>query len=61
MPIDHAAIDTLYGALHEETRARVDQAVDIMVDTKKNNGRIVAVVGSGPNIHEGVTTLIAAG
>lgn len=59
MPIDHAAIDTLYGALHEETRARVDQAVDIMVDTKKNNGRIVAVVGSGPNIHEGVTTLIA--
>ena len=26
---------------------------------KKNNGRIVAVVGSGPNIHEGVTTLIA--
>jgi deoxyhypusine synthase len=23
------------------------------------DGRIVAVVGSGPNIHEGVTTLIA--
>ena len=59
IPIDHAAIDTLYGALPEETKARVDQAIDIMVETKKNNGRIVAVVGSGPNIHEGVTTLIA--
>jgi hypothetical protein len=59
MPIDHTAIDTLYGSLSDETRARVDQAVDTMVETKKNNGRIVAVVGSGPNIHEGVTTLIA--
>ncbi|MCP4575503.1 MAG: hypothetical protein GY846_04380, partial [Deltaproteobacteria bacterium] len=59
MPIDHAAIDTLYGSLSEEIRARVDQAVDTLVETKKNNGRIVAVVGSGPNIHEGVTTLIA--
>ena len=59
MPIDHAAIDTVYQALPEEIRSRVDRAIDIMVDTKKNNGRIVAVVGSGPNIHEGVTTLIA--
>ena len=59
LPIDHAAIDTLYGSLSEDTRARVDQAVDTMVETKKNKGRIVAVVGSGPNIHEGVTTLIA--
>ena len=58
-PIDHAAIDTLYGALSEETRDRVDQAIDILVETKRNGGRIVAVVGSGPNIHEGVTTLIA--
>jgi len=58
-PIDHQAIETLYKALSEETRDRVDRAVDILVDTKKNGGRIVAVVGSGPNIHEGVTTLIA--
>ena len=59
LPIDHDAIDAFYGSLPEETRARVDQAVHTMVETKKNNGRIVAVVGSGPNIHEGVTTLIA--
>ena len=59
MPIDHAAIDAHYRSLSDQTRKRVDQAVDIMVETKKNNGRIVAVVGSGPNIHEGVTTLIA--
>ena len=59
LPIDHDAIDAFYGSLSEEIRARVDQAVHTMVETKKNNGRIVAVVGSGPNIHEGVTTLIA--
>lgn len=58
-PIDNAAIDTVYRGLSRETRARVDQAIDILVDTKKKDGRIVAVVGSGPNIHEGVTTLIA--
>ncbi|OQY43386.1 MAG: hypothetical protein B6240_12530, partial [Desulfobacteraceae bacterium 4572_87] len=58
-PIDHAAIDSLYTSLPDDTRARVDQAIDTLVETKKNNGRIVAVVGSGPNIHEGVTTLIA--
>jgi hypothetical protein len=58
-PIDHEAIDALYGALSEETRDRVDQAIDILVETKMKGGRIVAVVGSGPNIHEGVTTLIA--
>ena len=59
MTIDRTAIDALYRGLSEETRHRVDQAIDIMVKTKKNNGKIVAVVGSGPNIHEGVTTLIA--
>ena len=59
MTIDYTAIDALYRGLPEETRRRVDQTIDIMVKTKKNDGKIVAVVGSGPNIHEGVTTLIA--
>ena len=58
-PVDDAAIDTMYRSLSPETMARVDQAIEILVNTKKKNGRIVAVVGSGPNIHEGVTTLIA--
>ena len=58
-PVDQAAIDALYGSLSQETRERVNQAINILVETKKNKGRIVAVVGSGPNIHEGVTTLIA--
>ncbi len=58
-PIDHKAIDALYHALPEETRKRVDRAIDILVDVKRNKGKIVAVVGSGPNLHEGVTTLIA--
>ena len=59
MTIDHAAIDAMYQGLPEITKTRVDQAIDIIVKTKKNGGKVVAVVGSGPNIHEGVTTLIA--
>ena len=30
-----------------------------MVNAKQRGGRVVVVTGSGPNIHEGVTTLIA--
>ena len=59
MIIDHTAIDAMYQGLPEITQARVGQAIDIIVKTKKNDGKVVAVVGSGPNIHEGVTTLIA--
>lgn len=30
-----------------------------VVDAKKKGGKVAVVTGSGPNIHEGVTTLIA--
>ncbi len=59
MKIDRCVIDAMYEGLPAKTRTRVDQAVKAIVAAKENRGRVVAVVGSGPNIHEGVTTLIA--
>jgi hypothetical protein len=49
----------LYQDLEPSVRASVDSAVDRIVETKKNEGKVVVVTGSGPNLHEGVTTLIA--
>ena len=57
--LDRALIHERYQALPPKTRTRVDQAVKAIVETKEGGGRVAAVVGSGPNIHEGVTTLIA--
>jgi hypothetical protein len=37
----------------------IDQAVQKIVEAKKNGGKVAVVTGSGPNLHEGVTTLIA--
>jgi hypothetical protein len=45
-------IQKLYQNLPKETKKRI-------IQTKKKNGKIVVVTGSGPNLHEGVTTLIA--
>ena len=59
MKIDRGVIDTMYRGLVPKTRTRVDQAVKAIVEAKERGGKVVAVVGSGPNIHEGITTLIA--
>jgi hypothetical protein len=45
--------------LSEASRTHLNQAVDRIVAVKERGGTVVAVTGSGPNIHEGVTTLIA--
>ena len=59
MNIDQEAIATMYNGLKARTRARLNQAVRMIVEAKERGGKVVAVVGSGPNLHEGVTTLIA--
>jgi Deoxyhypusine synthase len=46
-------------ALPASAHAHLARAVDAIVAAKQHGGRVVAVTGSGPNIHEGVTTLIA--
>ena len=57
--IDSNFIENLYTNLPEETRHYLDIAIEKVVETKRNGGKVVVVTGSGPNIHEGVTTLIA--
>lgn len=49
----------LYASLSPEVRECVDQAFESILTAKQKGGKIVVVTGSGPNIHEGVTTLIA--
>jgi hypothetical protein len=52
-------IELLYRDLPADTKEMLDSAISSIVSAKKKNGKIVVVTGSGPNIHEGVTTLIA--
>ena len=46
-------------SLDERSQTTLDAAIQQIVETKKRNGKVMVVTGSGPNIHEGVTTLIA--
>jgi len=52
-------IEEFYMAQDGQSRAAIDQSVDAIVKTKEKGGKIAVVTGSGPNIHEGVTTLLA--
>ena len=52
-------IEQYYNELSPQVREMVDKAVKSIVDAKKRGGKVVVVTGSGPNLHEGVTTLIA--
>lgn len=52
-------IDSFYNDLDERSRESLDSAIDKVVEAKKRGGKVVVVTGSGPNIHEGVTTLVA--
>lgn len=51
-------IKKFYDELSPDVKEMVDSAVDSIVSAKKNDGKVVVVTGSGPNLHEGVTTLI---
>lgn len=59
MTINRELINEFYEGLDERSRQTLDQAVEKIVATKKRGGRVAVVTGSGPNLHEGVTTLIA--
>ena len=52
-------IKKFYDELLPDVKEMVDSAVDSIVSAKKKGGKVVVVTGSGPNLHEGVTTLIA--
>jgi hypothetical protein len=57
--IDTETLKSIEGELDASTLARVGQAADRIVAAKNRGGKVVVVTGSGPNIHEGVTTLLA--
>jgi hypothetical protein len=59
MKIDMQLIDSLYHSLGEESRRYLDISIAKIVETKRRGGKVVVATGSGPNLHEGVTTLVA--
>ena len=59
MTVDMGAVKSLEEQLDGTTVDRVAAAVDRIVAAKEQGGKVVVVTGSGPNVHEGVTTLIA--
>ncbi len=59
MAADRKPIELLYHGLPADAKAMFDRAVSGIVSAKKNGGKVVVVTGSGPNLHEGITTLIA--
>jgi len=56
---DDNLIASLYQHLDDRARQRIDLVVEDMVSCKESDGKVAVVTGSGPNLHEGVTTLIA--
>jgi hypothetical protein len=59
MNIDKKILKEYYDALDPQTRTDLDASVHSIVSAKERGGRVMVVTGSGPNIHVGVTTLIA--
>lgn len=59
MAINRGLIEEFYNELDERSREALDAAVSKVVEAKKRGGKVAVVTGSGPNLHEGVTTLIA--
>ena len=57
--IDNTILEKFYKALDELTQQRIEQVIDKIVQINQSKGKVIVVTGSGPNIHEGVSTLIA--
>lgn len=57
--VNSEAIERYYKDLPLEVSQMLDISVDAIVKAKKAGKKVVVATGSGPNIHEGVTTLIA--
>lgn len=59
MKVNRTLLNDFYHGLDERSREALDSAVSKVVEAKKKGGKVAVVTGSGPNLHEGVTTLIA--
>jgi hypothetical protein len=59
IPVDRNVVQSLANGLEPGQRERVERAASDIAHAKARGGKVVVVTGSGPNLHEGVTTLIA--
>jgi hypothetical protein len=59
MSIDRKVIENMFNGLPSKAQVRLKRATKLIVNAKEKGGKVVAVVGSGPNLHEGVTNLLA--
>ena len=59
MKMDTDILDSIAARLSDETLEHIEEVVERIVEVKERGGKVAVVTGSGPNIHEGVTTLIA--
>jgi hypothetical protein len=62
MPISSMISGTIqkyYDQLPSETQELLDASVERIVEQKRKGGKVMVITGSGPNIHEGVTSLVA--
>ena len=59
LPPDWDAVEQLEKSLPPVALQRIESAVGRIVEAKQRAGKVGVVTGSGPNIHEGVTTLVA--
>jgi len=59
MKINRELLKEFYEGQDERSKEALDSAVSRVVEVKKSGGKVAVVTGSGPNLHEGVTTLIA--
>ena len=57
--INRELIQKFYGELDERSKETLDAAAEKVAAVKKRGGTVAVVTGSGPNLHAGVTTLIA--
>jgi len=56
---DRERIHQWRASLREPVRQNLGLAIRKIVEAKRKGGSVVVVTGSGPNLHEGVTTLLA--
>lgn len=59
MAVDLAAVRAIEQSVAPEVLQRIHESADAIIAAKERGGKVAVVTGSGPNIHEGVTTLIA--
>ena len=59
MKINEQLLNEFYSGLDDRSKESLDAAAEKILETKRRGGKVVVATGSGPNLHEGVTTLIA--